>query len=306
MKRTGFTLIELLVVIGIIGILATIMVSVMSGGNESALALKCMANLKNLASGCQAHGMATRHYPTAGSFEKDVNDGYMESPGWLSWNSNGAYGKTGVSGGHIASAGWYQSAYNQDYFGAEYCYTNGSLWKYVAGNRSVFICPTHAREKRFHDAPPKWSYVMNAYFGWQDSPSQSYPGDFPKVYGTVSHADRRLLFAEMQFIQDDTSAGLGAYMNASESSGTECDCVLQYKAPKGGKHKDEGDEVIGFNHKAGKRDWYAHVVFTDGHTERLHWPREGMKLGDLQELTGLLCEGMDVAYSDGHYKKVEE
>lgn len=301
MKRTGFTLIELLVVIGIIGILATIMVSVMSGGNESALALKCMANLKNLANGCQSYGMATRNYPTAGSWEKEGGEGYVEAPGWLCWNSGGAYGEKGVKN-HIASAGWYQSAYNQDYFGAEYCYTNGALWKYVACNRSVFICPTHARDKRFHDAQPKWSYVMNAYFGWEERKSDAWP----KNYGTVSHADRRLLFAEMQFMQDDTSAGLGAYMNTSESSGTQCDCVLQYKPTKyANDSANQGDEVIGFNHKAGKRDWYAHVVFTDGHTERLHWPREGMKLGDLQELTGLLCEGRDVAYSNGKYQKLD-
>ena len=302
MKRKGFTLIELLVVIGIIGILASIMVTVMSSGNESALAAKCMANMKTLATAVQSYGMVDNRYPLAGSVECWVDSRRGEKPGWLSWNSQGIYnqkdknGKTGQKN-HVSSSSWFQSAYNQDFESSEYCYTNGALWRYVSGIRDVFICPVHARDKKFHDRPPKWTYVMNGWFGWDTSKGGKTLSSYWKDYGVQSKTDRRLLFAEMPF------SGIGVDAKTSSSSGTQCDCTLQYKGFDG--DSAQGDEVIGFNHKVGKRDWYAHIVYADGHTEKLRWPKDGMGVEEMQELTFWLCKGIDFAFSDGKYKKVE-
>lgn len=302
MKRNAFTLIELLVVIGIIAILASIMIAVFSGGRESALSAKCMANMKSLANACQSYGMATGHYPIAGSVEKigiDTSRGvgnvkmrYSELPGWMSWNSAGAYRSRPTS--HVASADWFQSAYNRDLISSEYCFTNGALWKYVSGIKDVYVCPVHAKDTRFRNNPPKWSYVMNSYFGWDNSrgtkpKSQDYGG---LEYGKLARTDRRLLFAELPF------SGVGVEADTSESSGLKCDCTLQYK-------NSDGGEVIGFNHKSGKRECYAHVVFADGHTEKFRWPKGGMSQSEMQQLTEWLCEARDVGFTGNRYEELK-
>ena len=117
--KKGFTIIELLVVIGILAILMAVTIAVMSRGTESALNVKCETNMRNLAAACQTYGMAVGHYPLAGSVEKmyiDTSRGvrnirhvYSERPGWLSWNSAGAYKNEPTS--HTASMGWWTSAY---------------------------------------------------------------------------------------------------------------------------------------------------------------------------------------------------
>jgi len=292
----------MLVVIGIIGILSAIMIGVMSSGGESVQAAKCLANMKNLASACQSCGSNTGHYPLAGSVEKmGINESqgvrnarlkYYELAGWMSWNSQGAYNSGPAN--HVASLNWFQSAYNQDFTSSEYCYTNGALWKYISGIRDIYICPTHARDRHFRQNPPKWSYVMNSYFGWDNSKgtrpkSQSYAGI---EYGKLSRPDRRLLFAEIPF------TGVDVPINDSAASGTECDCTLQYKA-------NDGGETIGFNHKSGKRERFAHVVFADGHTEKLRWPKNGLSQAELKELTQWLCEAKDVAFNGTRFEEMK-
>ena len=302
MKRNGFTLVELLVVVGIIAILSAIMIGVMGGSGDSALAARCMVNMKNLASACQTYGMANGYYPLAGSVERvSLDEGlgirnarmhYNELAGWLSWNSNGAYRSAPSS--HVASYSWFQSAYNQDFDSSEYCYTNGALWRYVSSNRDTYICPSHARDPRFKHHPPKWSYVMNSYFGWDNSKGARSKGHgYNGVpYGELARADRRLLFAEMPFTGVETS------IQDDEGSGTQCDCTLQYKAKEGG-------ELIGFNHKSGKRDRFGHVVFADGHAEKLRWPNGGLTQANLKDLTEWLCEGKDVAFNGNRYEEMK-
>ena len=298
--KKGFTIVELLVVIGILGMLMAISIAVMSRGTESALNVKCETNLRNLASACQSYGMSSGHYPLAGSVEKvslDTSHGirnirkvYSELPGWLSWYSAGKYRSRPTS--HSAEMGWWTSAYEQDHRVREYCYTNGALFKYISSNRDIFKCPVHVNN--FKETPPAWSYVMNSYFGWDDSQGErakdsSYHG---REYGKLSRADRRLLFAEIPFMGYECDA------NTSSSSGRENDCTLQYREKDGG-------EVIGFNHKSGKRDKFALVVFADSHTERIQWPRQGLPENNLRELTQWLCEGKDVSYRGKRYEEVK-
>lgn len=296
--KKGFTLIELLVVIGILGILMAVTAAVMSGGTQSALNVKCETNMRNLAAACQTYAMSTGFYPLAGSVEKmyiDTSRGvrniqhlYTERPGWLSWYSNGSYKDNTTS--HIANMGWWTSAYEQDNDTREYCYTNGALWKYVSSNREIFRCPLHVN--KFKNEPPAWSYVMNSYFGWDNSQGErakdsAYLG---QEYGRLKRADRRLLFAEIPFMGYERDA------NTTQSAGKENDCTLQYRDSDGG-------EVIGFNHKSGKRDKFALVAFADAHTERIQWPRQGLQQNNLRDLTKWLCEGKDVTF-DG--KRFEE
>lgn len=298
--RKGFTLVELLVVIGIIGILSGVLLVAFSSSGEAARAAKCLTNMKSLASACQAYGGEKGCYPFAGSIEvvgvdeskgvRNVKMAYDERPGWISWYSNGAYRHGSTT--HISSSSWFLSCYSTDDEAALYCLTNGTLWKYVSANRDIYVCPSH-REK-FKQHPPKWSYAMSSYFGWDNSKgSKAKDIGFGGIqFGKLTRADRRLIFAEIPYTGKDVPAII------TEAPGTECDCTLQYKA-------NEGDETIGFNHLAGKRNRFAHIAYADGHCEKLKWPLHGLQVDNIKDLTKWLCTAVDCALGKDGYEKLE-
>lgn len=291
--KKAFSLVELLVVIAIIAILAGVILGTFSGGTESARAAKCLTNMRNLAAACQSYGMARDYYPTAGSAEiKDPDEEtgklyYYEHLGWIGWNSRGTYNERKLS--PCGSQAWHTSTYNTDEETRKYVLTNSVLWKYVSCNADVFRCPSHLKKMTAFN--PNWSYVMNAYFGW-DSTHQARVGIAHK-YGALKRADRRLLFAELPF------AGFIQEV-PTETSGELCDCVLQYDGCKG----CGTPESIGFNHKIGKRNIYAHVCFADGHVEKLAAASRGMSETDMRKLTKWLCEGYDVSFNGKQYEKL--
>lgn len=307
--KKAFTLIELLVVIGIIAVLMGVLLSALSGTSDAALNAQCLSNMKNLATAAQAYGSAKGHFPLAGSVEKSgvqvsvgnngsVKRNYWELPGWISWNSKGAYDSSPKS--HVASADWFVSAYNTEHTVREHCYTNAALWKYIAGNSEVFRCPVHAIWARKKlgpqgQTPPAWSYVMNSYFGWDSSQGQRPKPEswYGIEYTQLKHAERRLLLAELPFAGYE-----GADIDTSSGSGTVNDCTLQYRDKDGG-------ETIGFNHTAGKRDKCAHLVFADGHTETILLPKKGADRNNLRELTKWLCEGKDVSFNGDRYEELD-
>lgn len=302
MMKKGFSLIEMLVVIGILGILITVLVTVL-GNTENARSVQCKANLKNLCSAVSSevtrHTGEYKYYPLAGSVEQmdiksvnnDYREVYTEHPGWISWNSRGKY--KGSVGSHISNAGWFISAYNQDLETREYCITNGSLWRYMGGSRSSYVCPSHVR-KMPSNMRPNWSYVMNGYFEYDRSEGADSVASFPgrTQEGVGSKAHRLLMFAELQweeFLPD-------VKPHPSASSGFENDCTLQYGS-------DEGSEIIGFNHKSGN-DVIAHIAFADGHVDQIVMQaRKPMNAGQLRELTKFLCEGREYSISNN---RVEE
>lgn len=292
--KKAFTLIELIVVIGILGILMATLAVSMSGGSESGRATQCLANMKNLASGVQSYMGATRRYPLAGSVEtitikwgggKDVKEIYGEVPGWISWNSRGAY--CGSPSSHRASESWFSSAYSTDVNVRDYAITNGALWSAVSATRSCYTCPNHARDVKGLQMDPNWSYVMNAWFRWDTSLGGDalYFDTDPRIRTeTAFRGDKLLLFAELQWTDY-----VGSSPDTSSSSGIANDCVLQYKDCAKGIGEAES---IGFNHKSG-RDTVAHVVFLDGHTDKIVWNANE----DVKELTKWLCTGTDIQYN---------
>jgi len=325
MKR-GFTLIELLVVIGIIGILAGVLLASFSGGNESARAATCLTNMKNLAAACQSYGAEHGHYPLAGSVEtmgideslgmRRARASYGEVSGWISWNSRGTYQHKPTS--HQASLSWWPQIYSTDKEESLYCLTNGALWKYLSGNHSVYVCPSHANKNlrvagdkgsngSQGSVSPNWSYLMNAYFGWdtsQGSKSKSSQGGYGVSYGHLARADKVLLFSEVPF------RGLAGSWEAT-GSGIDSDCTLQFDtsvSPKfgslGAAAGGSGSENIGFNHKSGKVT-FANVVFADGHVEKLRLPKDGLSDAQLKTLTAWLCMGEDVSFDGKQYSRLE-
>ena len=317
-NRFGFTLVELLVVIGILGILSGVLIASLSGSSDSARAAQCLSNLRNLTAACQTYGSTVGRYPLAGSIEYmriDESRGmahakavYHEVPGWISWASMGAYKNQPSS--HQSSASWMTSLYADDYEQNLYCITNGAVWRYL-NNRDTYTCPDHARTRK--EQPPQWSYVMNAYFGWDSSKGSETQGEnFSHLrYGDLNRADRILLFAEIQF------ANVGLDVPDGTGSGTKTDCVLQYatgsvkNGASGANDATDGNESIGVNHKSGK-NLYAHVAFADGHVEKLTIPHQGSiknpKVDEtqLKELTAWLCTGDDVSFDGKKYQRLDK
>ena len=305
--KKAFTLIELLIVVGIIAVLMGTLVAAIAGGTEAARATRCLTNLKNLANACNSYAMATQVYPLAGSLELraldrdsglsgEVKLKFSEAPGWLSWDSRGAY--EGKTTSHVASGGWFTSAYNQTFEVRQHALTNGALWRYVSENADVYMCPVHRRSMRLQK--PLWSYVMNERFGYDNSQGAQAKLYNPHIgYGRLSRPDRVLLFAELQFLDNDK-----VEVSTDAGSGIRNDCTLQYNH----------NEVIGFIHPNGKRGLFAHVAFADGHVEKLAIPagpgdgKWTVAIGrsELEDLTEWLCKGEDVFFDGAKYEKRDD
>ena len=310
----GFTLVELLVVIGIIATLAGIMVLSFGGATESARAANCLTNMKQLAQAANSTAMESGYYPLAGSLESiDVDEvkgetQYRPMVGWISWldnkrqyeDSNGEQRANAHKSIEICP--FYGNGNLED---ETYAITNGTIWISGGRNRNLYTCPAHVLSRREAGLKaPLWSYVMNAYFRYdysQGSKAVSSGGRPGRWYGTLKRADRTLMFAELPTIDPATRRRI------DEPSGAEADCTLQYKASISGKSYNSSwngkPETIGFVHKSGKRNYCAHVVFADAHTEKLVYSEAGISL---QELTAALCEGLDVAFGKEGYQLAKD
>ena len=316
----GFTLIEMLIVIAIIAILVATLVTSFSGGTESARAAKCFANMKNLASATQSYGMATGYYPLASSVEiqslggqlamRNVTDQTGEGRGWISWYAPGKYPATGAKSSRSDSmlvSCYGKEGDSQSEATHMYCLTNGTMWKFVSANRTVYQCPEHLKVARKKKLIPAWSYQMNAFFGCcQANNTQNgikwvnYNPAGEVKFGRLLRADRILLFAEMPFFQYK-GAGTPTF---STSGGDENDCTLLYDHKSLNLGDGSRPESFGFNHKAG-RETVAHVCYADGHTEKLRLPHKGLSKSDAEELTTWLCRGVDVTFTGSHYEELK-
>ena len=310
--KKAFSLIELMVVVAIIGILAGVLLASFGGGTASARAARCLSNMKNLANAAQTYGMMAHYYPVAGNIVrmqiKDARAGvrpekvYDEIPGWISANSQGMFPAKGSS-----SQPQSVSMYSDNDEEALYALTNGAIWKYVSANRETYVCPEHVKKAK--SVKVRWSYLMNAYFGWsQNGRPRAYGNNADRVSARdFSKAEKVLLFSEVPFM------GYNAWQPEGEGATSDTDPILNY-----GKTSDldgrastyagnaASAEEIGVNHVSG-RNAYAHVVFADGHTEKLRVPMVGKKpdTSGFAELTTWLCAGFDVSFDGKGYSRVK-
>ena len=317
--RRAFTLLELLIVIAGVGALMTVVMMMNSGATEGARAAKCKSHMRNLAQAVQSYAISSGHYPTAGSFvylDTGSTAGkageYKLAKGWIGLNEK-ARGVSSSPTKFMINSSWNESCMNNmddPRSGAYYAVTNGTLWKLVH-NIDSYVCPEHRRACRKNGVEPLWSYVMNAYFGYDNTLGKGIANTWGgKVeYGKMGQAtDRTLLFAEIPFVD----VGVGQIFVTKKSSGhQQTDCTLQFHTDHTKKDNATGGkkcntwklsgseyELIGFNHKVGKFR-VAHVVFADSHVEELMLPKNP---NDIEELTANLCDGRPLVYDKGIYR----
>ena len=298
--KKAFTLIELLVVVAIIGILASVLLVATSGVSDRAKATKCAANMKSLATACNAVAVDAGAYPPAQSLPyQTVNPqgrtgtetAWYVTRGWVSWLDEGVNYETMALQSEPNSP---MPSYAGTPLEVTHALTNGTLWRAVGGRRDVYLCPVHVKAcQKKGVSSPGWSYQMNAFFGAKDL-------EGTKSHGSLGHAETRLLFAEIPAVT--VTSKITAKTGVSSLPEVKLD------GGKGDAHMDGcllykslgGSESIGFNHVQGKQI-VGHVAFADGHVESFAAPKNG----NFIELTDWLCTGMSISYYNGDYEGTE-
>lgn len=302
-RKAGFTLVELMVVLAIIGILAGALTFQVTKAADSARAMRCKANLKNLSQAALNYGAENDYLPCAGSHEAQDrwHDGrryvmaYFNQHAWVDWTGrfdgparNPTPGKTACFYGQSSSRT------DEGYISV----SKGVLWSLTGGDLKTYICDQHKKICKRNGIKHVFrSYVMNAFFGYDYRPNGVRAAGWQSQKLTdlsnTGNASTRLLFAELPVY-----APGGIYPHKEEvqkdyngSGPCGADGVLETEIPDR-RYTEVNKEYIGFNHLVGKR-YVAHVSFADGHVEVLMEPRNASK-EDLIELTKNLCNGEEI------------
>lgn len=296
LRNRGFTLIEMMVVIAIIGVLAAAMVSQVTKARETARAVKCKANLRNLAQAALSYAVDNRHLPYAGSHEVVDTDRsgrmfvYLRR-GWVDWtkgNSIEYWNKDYNDGPSMSGEGTMMTACS----GIAGCIsvTNGTLWSYMGRELSTYVCEAQKAKVKAETGEREViyrSYNMNCYFGYNKDffPYREYWRDiWLNNLSSRGGADRLLLFAEMAVTQPGKDA-------KRTKDGVLETYIDGYNDGRNNKTKPE---IIGFNHRVGKQE-VAHVVFADGHVDVFHASvSKGLSDDQKLGLAYFLCNGYDL------------
>ncbi len=296
-SNKGFTLVELLVVMAIMGVLAAALTTQISKARAMGQAIRCKANLKNLAQAATSYSVddGENRLPWAGSHEvawmDDAGGGaykmlYHLRPGWVGWLGGGPWKSQGpVPGKDPSFYGDKDQVYQS--------LTNGTLWSLVGRDLKAYVCETHKMVGRRHGMTVMRSYVMNSYFGYDDRIGTAGASLDREVHlsslSTRGNVGGLLMFAELPAF---TPSGQGWGDVGTAKDAKAGDGVLQMKIVGYNERARFTEEHIGFNHKVGKQ-YAAHVAFADGHVDVVVAP-SSPTLKSLQALTFFLCNGADV------------
>lgn len=309
-KKKGFTLVELLVVISILGILAAALITQVSKARTLGQSIRCKANLKNLAQAASSYAVADsdNRLPWAGSHEgawPAVESGdyvtfFHQRKGWVSWTgrTDRDWRNRQPQSGSATPACFYGTD-----SASVFSITNGTLWDYVGRDMSAYLCDVHQGvAKRAGVGKVRRSYVMNAYFGYDYRVGGAVTAPWREIQlqslASRGNTGGLLLFAELPAYK----VSGGKFIEGVDTGTRPSDGVLEtvIKNYRDGKNTTVSkEEVIGFNHQVGKR-FCAHVAFADGHVEVIVAPTSPSEK-KLQDLTFLLCNGVDVPAKDGEW-----
>jgi prepilin-type N-terminal cleavage/methylation domain-containing protein/prepilin-type processing-associated H-X9-DG protein len=298
-KTNGFTLVELLVVISILGILAGALTMQVTKARSIGQSVRCKANLRNLAQAALNYGVDHEGLmPCAGSYERrwvaKISNAYRpiyrEVRGWVSWTGSGRWNASPDD--DFALTAQAPQMKKACYYGdtAYFSITNGVLWSYVGKDLSAYACDVHKSvAKRASLSKVQRSYVMNAYFGFDNSVSPTM-ADWRAIsidaLSARGSAGNMLLFAELPAF----TGSAHAEKVATDAFGTGSDGVLETDISG---YRCTQTEVFGFNHQVAKR-YVAHAAFADGHVDVLVEPL-GSSSADLKELAKQLCNGAELS-----------
>lgn len=315
--KRGFTLVELMVVIAIIGILAAALITPITNARATGRSARCKANLKNLAHAAMSFAVDNKspregerrwdhRLPAAGSYDylsPDASLGTVKYVVVLGWVS-GYYGGAGFPWPSVSQpvlgktvderASYY--FYGESETQVFQSITNGVLWDYVGRDLGAYVCDEHkAAATSLGLRNVLRSYVMNAYYGATLSTSfASSAAPVPRERESATQVARisargnaanMLLFAELPGYNLTGERQIDKALGPSDG-------VLDVQIIGYSSAKPSNEEHIGFNHRTAKRR-VAHVSFVDGHVEAILAP-QGASKTDLQNLTFLLCNGLDV------------
>lgn len=315
-RKRAFTLVELLVVIAILGILAAALTTQVSRARSMGQSIRCKANLKNLAQAAMSHAVANadNRLPWAGSYEwRDVRerDGvykplYFQNRGWVSWTGrvNRDWKDGDLDGVSQPQSGSTKPAcFYGDDSASVFSITNGTLWDYVGRDMSAYLCDVQqGAGKRANLGRIRRSYVMNAYFGYDyrtgNALTPPWRGRTLQNLAGQGNAGGLLMFAELPAYK----VSGGKFTEGIEKGTRLADGVLETVIKNYANQQNtvvSKEEVIGFNHQVGKR-FCAHVAYADGHVDVVIAPSSPSEK-KLQDLTFLLCNGVDVPARDSEW-----
>jgi prepilin-type N-terminal cleavage/methylation domain-containing protein/prepilin-type processing-associated H-X9-DG protein len=176
-RRRAFTLVELLVVIGIIAVLISILLPVLSKVREQARTVVCASNMRQIM-------QATLTYC-------NDNHGWMPNPDW--YTGSDQLTRFPYFAIQLQTPGWYD-------------YERGALWPYVAADaqsrQRVFLCPS--------DGPERLGGLFGApnpgrprNFSYNFSGDVSYPRSLRGQYGIkvtqIRSSSHKIILLEMAY-----------------------------------------------------------------------------------------------------------
>ena len=263
-KYFGFTLIELLVVIAIIAILATALTPQLTKAREHGYASRCKMNLHHLAQAALSYSVENESYlPHAGPFEyfKEYESRYYEAKGWVNWlpKSTPPRWPTNTSQrSKMQMPTWYGS-------NAVNAIKAGTLFEYMGEDLSAYICPKFKKKEICGHKEAMRSYSMNRFFGCEDGHA------WQRMLNLGKDSSRLLMFSEMcpsqKYPKKPFPNVSKRWINPSKDNVEAGDSVLDWRGPQGSSvSATEPFESIGYIHPM-SGEYYAHVVFVDGHVE---------------------------------------